>query len=270
MSPTTPRSLASLDGEIMLASEALIPATDEGFIRGDGAFEVLRISDGRPLAMDEHLARLERTGRNLRLPIDLEVVRAEAHRLLAEAAADTAGAGDHALLRIMVTRGGRRVMLTEPQREMPERLRLLSTRYAPTRVLDGTKTLSYAANMLATRLAEEAGYDDALLVSPHGIVLEAPTRSVFWVVDGELCTTPLDSHILASITRAMVIEAVPVTEREISLEDLYDADEVFLASTTRDVHPVAALDEHTYPPHAPVTEATAAAVAERVRAKLAG
>src|SRR5579875_2577991 len=113
MSPSGPHSLASLDGEIMLASEAMIPVTDEGFVRGDGAFEVVRVYDGVPFAMDEHLARMERSGVNLRLPIDLEAIRADAHRLLAEASADVEHADEHRLLRMIVTRGGRRVLITE-------------------------------------------------------------------------------------------------------------------------------------------------------------
>ena len=82
----------------------------------------------------------------------------------------------------------------------------MSVTYSPTRLLDGAKTLSYAANMLAGRLAREQGYDEALLVTPHGRVLEAPTSSIFYVIDGELFTPPLDEHILASITRALVID----------------------------------------------------------------
>jgi branched-chain amino acid aminotransferase len=237
-------------------------------VRGDGAFEVMRVIDGRPFAFDEHLARLERTGHNLRLPIDIETVRAEAFRLLARATADPAGAEDHALLRVMVTRGGRRIMLTERQKQSPDHLALLSTTYAPTHVLDGIKSLSYAANMLATRLAAEAGFDDALLVTPDGLVLEAPTRSVFWVAGGELCTTPLDAHILASITRALIIETVEVREVRITLEELHAADEVFLASTTRDVHPVGRLDDHRYGDARPVTEQTAALVARAVADRL--
>ena len=104
MSPTGATSLASLDGEIMPVAEALIPVTDEGLIRGDGAFEVIRIYDGQPYAFDAHLARLSRSADNLRLPVDLELVRADTFRLLAEA-----GTGpDHQCLRIMITRGGRR------------------------------------------------------------------------------------------------------------------------------------------------------------------
>ena len=263
-----PSSLASLDGDIMLASEAMIPATDEGLIRGDGAFEVVRVYDGMPFAMDEHLARMQRSGANLRLAIDLEAIRADAYRLLARAAIDE-DATDHQLLRMIVTRGGRRLLLTEPLRESAVRIRLLSTTYQPTRILDGVKSLSYAANMLATRLAQESGFDDAVLVTPDGRVLEAPTRSIFWVTDGVLCTTPLDAHILASITRALIIEATDVSERAITLDELYAADEVFVASTTREVHPVGAVDDHDYPGPDPVTERTAALVADRVAAKLA-
>src|SRR5580704_1604059 len=96
-------SLASLDGEIMPTGEAMIPVTDEGLVRGDGVFEVMRVYDGKPYAFEEHMARLERSADNLRLELDLETVRAEAHRLLAQAGPDQEA------LRIMVTRGGRRI-----------------------------------------------------------------------------------------------------------------------------------------------------------------
>jgi branched-chain amino acid aminotransferase len=260
VSPIGDQSLASLDGEIMPASEATIPATDDGLIRGDGAFEVVRVYDGRPFAFDEHLRRLERSAANLRLPLDVEAVRAEANRLLAHA-----GVGpDHATLRVVVTRGGRRLMLTEPLAPTPERVRLTSITYAPTRILDGVKSLSYAANMLASRLARERGFDEALLVTPHGRVLEAPTSSIFWVSGEELLTPPLDDHILASITRAYVIELTGASERVCTLEDLQAADEAFLASTTREVQPVAAVDDKVFASAGPRTLASAAALRERI------
>jgi branched-chain amino acid aminotransferase len=108
-----------------------------------------------------------------------------------------------------------------------------------------------------------------VLVTSDRRVLEAPTRSVFWVTDGVLCTTPLDEHILASITRALIMEVTDVRERAITLDELYAADEVFVASTTREVHPVCAVDDHEYPGARPVTERTAALVADRVRSRLA-
>jgi branched-chain amino acid aminotransferase len=257
--------LASVDGAIMLASAATIPATDEGLLRGDGVFEVIRVYDGRPFSMEEHLRRLERSALNLRLPLDLEAVRADANRLLAHA-----GAGpDHAALRILVTRGGRRVLLTEPLPKAPAHVRLASVTYSPTRVLDGVKSLSYAANMLAGRLARERGCDDALLVTPHGRVLESPTSSIFWIADGEVMTPPLDEHILASITRRIVIEATGASERSCTLEELLEADEAFLASTIREVHPVSALDATSFQAPGPRTSEIAAAVVARIQDELA-
>jgi branched-chain amino acid aminotransferase len=263
---STSESLASLDGEIMLAAEATIPVTDEGLLRGDGVFEVIRVYDGRPYAFEAHLQRLQRSAQNLRLEVDVEGVRADAHRLLAQAGAAPA----HEALRIVLTRGGRRLLLAEPLPRSPERVRLGTITYSPTRVLDGVKSLSYAANMLASRLAREQGYDEALLVTPHGRVLEAPTSSLFWASGGEILTPPLEDHILASITRALVIEVVGAQERPCTMEDLAAADEAFLASTIREVAPVAAIDEHEFDDVGPLTQRTAVAVRERIRAELDG
>jgi branched-subunit amino acid aminotransferase/4-amino-4-deoxychorismate lyase len=263
--PHAGASLASVDGEIMLAAEARIPATDDGLLRGDGVFEVIRVYDGVPFAFEEHLVRLERSAQSLRLGLDLETVRAEAHRLLARAGAGPA----HEALRIVLTRGGRRLLLTEALHELPDRIRLKSVTYSPTRVLDEVKSLSYAANMLSRRLAQENGYDDALLVTPHGRVLEAPTSSVFWVSDGQILTPPLSEHILASITRRIVIEVTEAQERECTLPELCAADEAFLASTVREVHPVAALDGREWPSVGPVTARAAAAVNEHIHLLLA-
>src|SRR5437899_722383 len=145
-------------------------------------------------------------------------------------------------------RGGRRLLTTEPNPVYPERLRCCFVTYAPTRLLDGVKSLSYAANMLAGRIAAERGFDEALLVTPHGRVLEAPTSSIFWVdPDGTLCTPPLDEHILASITRDAVLKVMEVEERAATTDDVLNATEAFLASTTREAHSIAAIEDHEFP-----------------------
>ena len=266
MSPPFSASLASIDGLITLASEAMIPATDEGLLRGDGAFEVIRVYEGRAFALEEHLRRLERSASNLRLPLDLEAVRADANRLLAHAG----GGPDHEALRIVITRGGRRLLLTEPVAQLTDPARLASVTYSPTRVLDGVKSLSYASNMLASRVARERGFDEALLVTPHGRVLEAPTSSIFWVKDGAVLTPPLEEHILASITRRIAIEQAGAEERICTLEELLGADEAFLASTIREVQAVSAVDDREFDAPGPVTVRVAADVAKEIRAGLAG
>jgi branched-chain amino acid aminotransferase len=266
VSPQFSASLASVDGSITLASEAKIPATDAGLLRGDGAFEVIRVYEGRPYALEQHLKRLERSALNLRLPLNVEAVRADANRLLAHA-----GAGpDHELLRIVITRGGCRLLLTEPMPETPERIRLATITYSPTHVLDGVKSLSYAANMLASRLARERGADEALLVTPHGRVLEAPTSTIFWITDGQIWTPPLSEHILASITRALVIELTGAGEQSCMLDELLAADEAFLASTVREVQPVDAIDHHRLPSDGSLTARVTEQVSSRIQAELAG
>jgi len=228
--------LASLDGRISPADEALIPVTDDGLLRGDGVFEVVRLYAGAPYALDEHLERMTGSAAALRLPFDAAQVRADVDALLA--AADP---GD-AALRLVWTRGGHRLALIEQVPAFPATAALRSVTYAPTRVLDGVKSLSYAANMLCGRLAREQGADEALLVTPHGRVLEAPTSSFFLVLDGQLCTPALGDHILDSITRRRVFELTDVVERPVTLDDALAAEEAFLASTFKEVLPVHEID----------------------------
>ena len=228
--------LASVDGAIGPVEEARIPVADDGLLRGDGGFEVVRVYGGVPYAWDEHLARLGRTCAGLRLPADLDAVRAEAEALLAQAQEP------ESLLRLVVTRGGRRIAVVEPLTA-----RVATITYAPTRVLNGLKTLSYAGNMLAVRLAKEQGYDEALLVTPHGRVLEGPTWTFFWVARGRLHTPPLSEGILDSITRAKLLAACAVEERTCTLDYVRGAEEAFIASTVREVMPIAAVGDIELP-----------------------
>jgi branched-chain amino acid aminotransferase len=255
--------LASLDGRVLPVAEARIPVTDEGLLRGDGVFEVLRLYGGRPFAFADHIARMERSAANLRLPFDPGAMRADAAALL-----DAAAPGD-ALLRLVATRGGHRLALLETLPQHSPGVRLGSVTYAPTRVLDGVKSLSYAGNMLASRLARERGFDEALLVTPHGRVLEAPTSSFFWVRDGRPFTPPLDDHILASITRSLLIEIAGIEEAACTSAHLEAADEAFLASTVREVQPVTVIDDRELPGTRPVTLAAAKGLRERIEAELA-
>ena len=252
-------NLASIDGAVMAAADATIPVTDEGLLRGDGVFEVIRLYEGRPFAFDEHLERMEHSAANLRLAADVAALRADVAGLL-----ERAGTAD-ALLRLVITRGGRRLALIEPLPEHPPAIRLATVTFAPTRVLDGIKSLSYAGNMLATRLAKERGADEALLVTPHGRVLEAPTSTFMWASGGALRTPPLGEHILDSITRRRLLD---VAEETCTLDDLAGADEAFLTSTVREVQAVAGIDDADLPVGGPLTEEAGRRLRDRIAAEL--
>src|SRR5215210_2454817 len=228
--------LASVDGAISPTTEATIPLPDDGLYRGDGVFEVIRLYGGRPFALSEHLDRLERSAAALELPVDRAAVERELEPLLAELGPEDAQ------LRIVLTRGGRRILLTEELPQKGASVRLASVTYSPSVILTGVKSLSYAANMQATRIAEARGADEAVLVRPDGVVLEAPTSAISWASpQGGLRTPSLSTGILESITRSRIVRSLHVEEGEFRLEDLNAAGEAFLASTTREIQPVAAI-----------------------------
>jgi branched-chain amino acid aminotransferase len=238
--------------------------TDEGLLRGDGAFEVVRIYAGRPFALDDHLRRMARSCETLMLEADLSAIRDDA--LTACEIAD----GAELMVRLVVTRGGHRIALLEALPDHGDSIRVAVEHHLPTPLLRAAKSLSYAANMLAARRASERGFDDALLVLPDERVLEVTRSSFFWVEDGRIFTPPLEEDtILDSITRRRVIDETDVTERHILLGDLARADEAFTAGTSFEVLPITEIEGvGTFEP-GPVTRDAMKRVHARVERELA-
>jgi branched-chain amino acid aminotransferase len=102
--------------------------------------------------------------------------------------------------------------------------------------------------MQATRIAQSQGADEAVLVQPDGTVLEPPTSSIFWVSpQGALRTPALEAGVLESITRDRLVKALSVEEGTWPVADLRAAVEAFVASTTREIQPVAWIDGTALP-----------------------
>lgn len=258
--------LASVDGRVAPTVESVIPLPDDGLYRGDGAFEVIRLYGGEPFALADHLDRLDRSAAAIELSYDRRALELEIAALLA-----AFGAHD-AQLRIVITRGGRRIAATESLPPHGATLSLATVTYSPSVILNGVKSLSYAANMEASRIANARGADEAVLVRPDGIVLEAPTSAIFWAPAGadRLRTPSLEAGVLESITRQRILRELNVEEGEFPVEDLLAAEEAFLASTTREVQPVATIDDRRLPdPPGPLTCAARDAFAGLRDAELA-
>jgi branched-chain amino acid aminotransferase len=167
------------------------------------------------------------------------------------------------MLRLVQTRAGRRIVSSEKLPVHTPSIALATVTYSPTVILNGVKSLSYAANMQVTRMAKAAGAAEALFIRPDQVVLEAPTSSIFWATPaGHLRTPALEAGVLDSITRRKIVERMEVEEGEFPLDDLLVAPEAFLASTTREVQPISKIDDHEFDqvPGA-LTEAAAAAFA---------
>ncbi len=234
--------LASVNGAIGPADGARIPVTDDGLLRGDGVFEMVRLYEGRPFALGDHLDRLERSAAAIELAVDRDAIEHEIADLLGEYGARDGG------LRIVLTRGGRRIVLCEPLPAWNETIPVAIVTYAPSVILTGVKSISYAANMQATRVANRRGADEALLVRPDGVVLEAPTSAIFWVsAGGRLRTPSIETGILESITRDRLVRELHVEVGEWGIDDLRGSHEAFLASTTREVQAISAIDGRALP-----------------------
>ncbi len=264
--------IALIDGE---RAES-ISVADGAVLRGDGCFEAIRVYGSVPFALDAHLGRLARSASLLRLVVpERELLVAWCRALARE--------GGDGVIRILLTRGSvvpdsdappRCIVLHHAAEPVPPTLRVLPVD-APWHSagrdwdLAGAKTISYAPNQAATRRARAEGFDEALLVSVDGTVLEGPTFALAWVVEGTLETPSLDLKILDSITRRFALEdavrlGIPVREDRFPLARLAEASEVMAWSTTKEVTAVASVGDHPFRPGA-VTATLAAAYRERVQ-----
>lgn len=249
---------ALIDGRRLPLADAALPVTDDGVARGDGAFETVGVWGGRAFRAEDHLDRLAASLVAIGLPpVDRALLRDEIAALLDGVDADAA-------LRIYVTGSGTRLLTlsAQPVRSPARHLvpqpapwvRPLGT-YGPA----GAKTMSYMPNMAATRAAQAAGGDDALLVSLEGVVLEGPTFGVLWVVDGEVRTPAVGLGIVDSISRRTVIDVarqagLRVQEGRWQLEDLTLASEFHVCSSVRPLTAVRRVGDLTVPGASPIAD----------------
>jgi branched-chain amino acid aminotransferase len=253
-----------IDGVLCSADDAKVSVYDRGFLFGDAVFEVLRTYGGALFAWEEHFARLRRSAERvlLSLPVDGATLRAEVERAVA------ATGNDDSNVRIVVSRGAGPVTLDPGTAGSPLRVILIEPVAPPPREayadgiaaitvrvqrsVDGTaaagaKVTNYLESLLAVREAKARGAEEALIVDGQGEVVEGATSNVFAVKGGGLATPPEDAGILAGITRAHVLEAaakagIAVDQRRLRPEALYDADEVFVTSSIREVLSVVRVD----------------------------
>lgn len=236
-----------------IEADGLVPVTDSSVLRGDGCFEVIRSYSSRPFAMDEHLDRLDRSAKALDIALP---DRQDLGRWVEQVAA---ACGDCAV-RVVATKGSTMpgstgepmvIVFAHPlfQGDGPATLLPVVAPWHAAGVdweLAGAKVLSYAPNMAATRRAVSEGFDDAVLTTVEGMILEGPTFSVAWVVDGVIETPGLDLGILDSITRRVMIQlaselGIEVVEGTWNLERLEDAQEAMALSTVREIQSVSAI-----------------------------
>jgi branched-chain amino acid aminotransferase len=253
-----------VNGELLTDPDApAVAARDHGVTVGDGVFEVLKVVEGRPFAVDPHLERLTRSARGLGLPDpDLDAVRRGMAAVL-EGERLTLG-------RVRITWTGGLAPLGSDRGEGPSSLVVIAAPMDPwpdtaavctvpwprneRGALAGLKTTSYGENVRALAIARAHDSSEAVFANLRGHLCEGTGTNVFYVVDGELRTPSLASGCLAGITRALVLEWYGATEVDEPIEVLTEqASEIFLSSTTRDVQGIHRWNDRELGAPGPVT-----------------
>ena len=262
--------LVSIDGTPCPPGEAFIPVFDRGFLFGDSVYETLRVYRGVPFMREEHLGRLVRSAAGL--GFDLRS-RCEPLRSSIETLLETARCRN-GLLRVVVTRGSSGLTLS--LRGLPEvprtilfytalpedhdaRLAAGFTLHVPKIERTSREALDPAIksgnklnNILALAEAERLGYDDCLMLNGQGALAELSSSNLFVVRAGEVLTPSLESGILDGITRGVLLDlcshhGLPARACTLGLNDLFQAEEAFLSSTSREVVAVKRIDNLVLP-----------------------
>lgn len=242
-------------GEFVDESEAVIPVTDLAILRGYGVFDVMRAYSGKIFRAHDHIERLVRSAAMIGIP-----VRHSNDGLIA-IAQETIERNKlkNALVRLVLTGGDgadsitplgnpRLLVFAMPYKPPPAEdykngVKVITTNHK--RFLPYAKTIHYIPAILAMKAAREQGAVEAIYVNGEELISEGTRTSVFMFLKNKLITPRED--VLPGVTRKVVLEIAegkfPVEIRDVTIDELVSADEVFITSTTREIQPVCQIDD---------------------------
>ena len=239
------------NGDFLDGPLSVSPA-DRGLTNGLGLFETVLALDGKPVALDLHLARMKDGAARLGWSLDHEDLGHEIPKLLARKALEegrgrvriamTGGAGD---LRNLARGADGLLWITAAACPPPPESVALVTSAFPRNErspLAGLKCASYAESLIALDAARRAGADEPLFYNTRAELCETATANVFLVKDGAILTPPLSAGCLPGTMRQRVMLHVEVREVALRVSDVATADEVFTTSAIRGVVPVSQID----------------------------
>jgi D-alanine transaminase len=247
--------LVWLNGEIVPLADAQIGIEDRGFQFADGVYEVIRLYNRKPFALDRHLQRLQKSaaGIQLALSITQPALVAEIEKFLARASVPDG------MIYLQLTRGSapraHAFSQTKPTllfyaRDLPPLIDLATSEGIKLITVPDErwkrcwiKSIALLPNVLAKNQALAAGADEAVFIE-NDVVTECSASNIFAVIGQKLVTHPVGPKVLPGITRAILLELAPklgltVEERPLREEEARRANELFITSTTREISWVA-------------------------------
>lgn len=266
-------AIINVNGAILSPDAAKVSVFDRGYLYGDSIYEVIRSYNGKFFLLDEHLERFGKSALlcHMNLSQNLSHYKDEIYRTFEAFRKKPENKKLEAYARLMVSRGYGKIgfsttsLLSSPQYviiiqpvEVPSRAiyqsgvrvqiahRLRNDR----RALDpAMKSGNYLNSVLAFLDAEKAHFSDSVLCNSEGHITEGTTFNLFYVRRGIVATPPLDIGILDGITRRFVLRLlnelkIPLREVRFPAQKLYEADEVFLTSSIKEVLSITQVDDH--------------------------
>ncbi|GIH26420.1 4-amino-4-deoxychorismate lyase [Acrocarpospora phusangensis] len=246
-----------VNGDLLAPEQAVVSVFDHGLMVGDGVFETIKCMDGESFALTRHLDRLALSAKRVDLPEPDLAAIADGVRACLDAAPKWA------LGRIRVTytsgpgplgsdRGGEgtnTIIIVGEQKPFPAAAEVVVVPWPRNErgALSGVKSTSYGDNAKALAYAKERGGGEAIFENLAGNLCEGTGSNVFLVTGGRLITPTLAAGCLAGVTRALTLEWCGGAEEDVPLSALYDAEEAFLTSTTRDIQPIGWVDGKPLP-----------------------
>jgi branched-chain amino acid aminotransferase len=257
-----------IDGKYYPKSEAKVSVYDHGLLYGDGVFEGIRAYNGSVFKLKEHIDRLYKSAHTIMLQIPIT------KQEMTKAVIETLKKNNlkEGYIRLVVTRGVGDLGL-DP-RKCPKPTVIIITQ--PWKVLHGDdakdkgitamiswvkrdpvdattheiKSLNYLNSILAKIEANTAGVDDAICLNKEGFICEGPAENIFIVKDNEIATPPVCAGALDGITRRFVIQLAEkqghtVVERNITPNEMFNADEVFFTGTAAEIAPIREINKRT-------------------------
>jgi branched-chain amino acid aminotransferase len=268
-----------VNGQLIDPAQATVSVFDHGLMVGDGVFETIKIVNGESFAVTRHLDRLKLSAQRMDLPEpDVDAIAAGIDACLA-------AAPDWQLGRIRITytsgpgplgsdrgdQGTTSVVIVDEQKPFPGSAKVVVVPWPRNErgALAGVKSTSYGDNAKALAHAKARGGGEAIFGNLAGHLCEGTGSNIFIVRDGRLITPTLASGCLAGVTRALVLEWCGGDETDVPLQEVYEAEEAFLTSTTRDIQPIGFVDDTALPvAPGPVTTKAMRIFAERAAADL--
>jgi len=252
--------MVSHNGQVMPVEKTRFSPGQGGLLTGWGLFTTLRVAEGVPFAFERHWKRLQRDAERTHcpFPFDEATVHSQMDELLR---ANQVREGAARIYAIYNTAGFWRsdeqfpqvdLLLTSaglPTYREPSRLTLREHGRHAASPLAGVKTTAWLNNVWCLYEAQQAGYDEVVLLNERGEVAECTAANIFCARDGRVLTPPLSSGCLEGVTRGILLEmgaqaGIAVEERTLRPEDLFAAGEVFLSSTNRNLLAVGEVGGH--------------------------